>query len=266
MSKLSGVPDTLFIPLAARIYSSKKFPHYFYDEKCLELEKEIPSSLINKKQSQYGLIASVARYVNFDEMIKNFIAKNNKCNIVNLGCGLETARFRIEDDKATFYEVDFPEVIKHRRVVLGEDDKEILLPYSLFDLNWVKHINKDYPTLLIASGVFQYLHEEDIIKFLGEIKIAIPGVEIIFDYTNSTGIKYTNRYVKKTGNKEAMMYFYIDDEKEFAKKVNSEIVDFRVFFSQARKQLKKGTNLYTKIAMKVCDDKKRACILQLKLK
>ena len=32
---LNGVEDTLYIPLAARIYASEKFPEFFYDEKAL---------------------------------------------------------------------------------------------------------------------------------------------------------------------------------------------------------------------------------------
>ena len=40
-NKLSGIEDTLYIPLAARIYASKRFPYFFYDEKALELEEHI---------------------------------------------------------------------------------------------------------------------------------------------------------------------------------------------------------------------------------
>ena len=42
MGKFEGVADTLYIPLTARIYVSKHFPGYFYDEKALSLEKEMP--------------------------------------------------------------------------------------------------------------------------------------------------------------------------------------------------------------------------------
>ncbi len=266
MSKLSGVPATLFIPLTARIYASKNFPAYFYDDKSLELEKEIPSDLISKKSNQYQLLASVARYDNFDEVIRHFIQKHGEANIINLGCGLETAYFRIADGRATFYEIDFPDVIEHRRNALGEGDKEILLGYSLLDLNWTKHVDASRPSLMVVSGVFQYLHEEEILTFLKEVRKALPGSEILFDYTNSVGIKYTNKYVKKTGNADAMMYFAIDDEKEFANKADAEILELRLFFTRARKVIKKGLNLYSKIAMRVCDSGKRACILHLRLK
>ncbi|MFC2469734.1 MAG: class I SAM-dependent methyltransferase, partial [Negativicutes bacterium] len=34
---MKGVADTLFIPLTARIYVSKRFPEYFYDKAALSL-------------------------------------------------------------------------------------------------------------------------------------------------------------------------------------------------------------------------------------
>lgn len=124
MSKFEGVSDTLFIPLTARIFVSRKFPEYFYDPKALELESALPSTQIAKKSSEYTMIASAARYYILDKMVKKFIAAHPKCNIVNLGCGLETAYFRIGNKTAMFYEMDMPEVIEGRKKVLGEHENE----------------------------------------------------------------------------------------------------------------------------------------------
>ena len=41
-----GVADTLYIPLTARVYVSKRFPEYFFDPKSLELEAAIPGDSI----------------------------------------------------------------------------------------------------------------------------------------------------------------------------------------------------------------------------
>ena len=38
MNEFNGVADTMLIPMAARIYASKRFPEYFYDKTALELE------------------------------------------------------------------------------------------------------------------------------------------------------------------------------------------------------------------------------------
>ena len=37
MEKLDGVANTLYVPLYARIYVSKKFPEYFYDKMALKI-------------------------------------------------------------------------------------------------------------------------------------------------------------------------------------------------------------------------------------
>jgi O-methyltransferase involved in polyketide biosynthesis len=265
MSSLQGVENTLFIPLAARIFASKKFPEYFFDEKALSLEKHIPDNSIQKKSSEYSFMASVARYYNMDTMVKNFISKQGRCNIVYLGAGLETAYYRLNDKTAYFYEVDLPEVIKARQSVLGENANEKLLGGDLFDLSWAANIIKSVPTLLIASGVFQYFTEERVIKFIADIRNSFDNAELIFDATNEMGIRYANRYVRKTGNTSAMMYFYINDGAEFARKTGTILIEERPFFTDARKLLSKKLGLYTRIAMRVVDNKKRAILLHLRI-
>jgi O-methyltransferase involved in polyketide biosynthesis len=266
MSSLQGVEDTLFIPLAARIFASKKFPEYFFDEKALSLEKHIPDDSIQKKSSEYSFIASVARYYNMDAMVKNFISKQGKCNIIYPGAGLETAYYRLDNRTAAFYELDLPEVIKARRSVLGESANEILIGGDLFDLNWAANIDRSLPSLLAASGVFQYFTEEKVIQFIADIRNSFENVELIFDATNEVGIKYANRYVQKTGNTNAMMYFYINDSAEFAQRTGTTLIEERPFFTDARSLLSKKLGLYTRIAMKVVDSKKRAILVHLKIK
>ena len=51
---LQGVMHTLFIPLEARIFVSKKFPDYFYDEKALVLESHIPDRKISDSTAGAG--------------------------------------------------------------------------------------------------------------------------------------------------------------------------------------------------------------------
>jgi len=60
------------------------------------------------------------------------------------------------------------------------------------------------------------------------------------------------------------MYFYINDAKEFCEKEHITLILERGFFKEAREQLK-GLKLYTKIAMKVVDDKKRVKLLYVSI-
>jgi O-methyltransferase involved in polyketide biosynthesis len=265
MESLQGVANTLFIPLSARVFVSKKFPEYFYDEKSLSMEKYIPGDNIQKKSSEYSFMASAARYYNMDNMARSFVSKHQKCNIVYLGAGLETAYYRLNNQETLFYEVDLPEVIDIRRSILGECENEILIGGDMFDTLWIDKINKSFPSLLIVSGVFQYFTEDKVIHFIKNIKTNLKNVELIFDAANKTGIKYANNYVKKTGNTNALMYFYVNDGIDFARKTDTILIEERVFFTDARKMLSKKLGLYTRIAMKIVDNKKRAIILHLKI-
>lgn len=266
MKQFESVADTLFIPLTARIYVSRRFPEYFYDARALELAHVLPNDSIEKKSSEYAMLASVARCQNLDEMTKKFISVHAKCNIVNLGCGLETAYDRINSKTALFYEVDLPAVIERRMQFLQEGKNEKLIAGDLFDLSWVNQIaDCTRPTLLIASGVFQYFHEEEILTFIKKCSTVFPQAELIFDAANKTGIRYANQYVRKTGNHAAMMYFYVNDCMLFAEKAEAQLIEWRPFYTKTRKIIGSKTGLYTRIAMKVCDDLARAKLIHLKL-
>ena len=61
------------------------------------------------------------------------------------------------------------------------------------------------------------------------------------------------------------MYFYINDAEEFAEKNNVTLLNVRGFYEEARKIIGKKLRIYTRIAMKVADDKKRTLLLHIKL-
>ncbi len=265
--KLSGVPDTLFIPLMARIYISKRFPEYFYDEKALNLEKLIPQNIITKKSSEYTMLASASRAVNMDKVVSEFAQKNGRCNVVCIGCGLETMAFRLKDlsDDAHFYEIDFPSVIENRKEVLGILPNETLIVGNANELNFSQFMDCTAPTIFVVAGVFQYFKEHEILALLSKLQNQFKNAEILFDATDEYGINYVNKYVKKTGNKNAMMYFYINDSKEFADRTNMKLLSSTGFYSNISKELRKKLKLYTKIATRIADNKMHAMILRFEL-
>ncbi len=107
--------------------------------------------------------------------------------------------------------------------------------------------------------------KQEVLTLIKKLKGEFKNAYLLFDATNSVGLKYAQNYVKKTGNKKAMMYFCIDDPEEFAKKSSAEIISVSGFFVKATKQIKGKLKLFTKIAMHVADSKKRTMILTYKL-
>lgn len=156
-------------------------------------------------------------------------------------------------------------MIELREKYLKVQENEKFVKGDLFKLGWCDELDTTLPTLLIVSGVFQYFHEGDILKFIWDVKNRFSNVELIFDATNKFGIRYTNFYVKRTGNSNAMMHFYVEDAVEFAKKVKSRLIEVRPFYTDARKILNGKVGLYTKISMMIADRQKNAMILHLKI-
>ena len=267
MEKFEGVANTLFVPLVARIAVSKEFPEYFKDKKALELEPYLPKDAA-KGSSQYTNMASAARYYNMDRMVTAFADKYPECNVVYLGAGLETAYDRLYDKhpEVHWYECDLPEVIEARQKVFGLRNHETLIPGDMFRMEWTSQIDSSLPTILLVSGVFQYFHEEEVIGFIKNCGAAFPGAEIIFDATSKLGLLYTNWFIKRTGNKNALMYFGIDNSGEFARKCGALLLEERTFFPDALKMLGRKLTLMTRISMKTAERGKMGLILRLKLK
>ncbi|MDP8162327.1 class I SAM-dependent methyltransferase [Pasteurella skyensis] len=267
MIEKQSISNTLYIPLIGNIYTSKNFKELLFDEKALELEKIIPQNNIKEISDEYYYLASASRYYNMDLEIKSFIKKYPKCNIVNIGAGLDTSFYRIKSDTAVFYEIDLPPVINERRQVIPEQEKDIYIECSFLDVDkWIQEIKqKELPTLLIISGVFYYFKEKDIADFFTNIKNKFTHLEAVFDCNSQTALKGSNRYVKKTGN-NAPMYFYINDIKTYLNQLGMDItlINEYMMYYHSRKILKR-TSLKTKIVMFISDLFKMVKIEHIKI-
>ena len=266
MEKFKGVANTLFVPLVARIYVSKRFPDYFMDKKALELEQYLPEDAA-KGSSEYSNMASVARYYNMDRIVKNFMAGKTQCNVIYLGAGLETAYDRLADGGAdsgvNWYEIDLPEVAEAREKVFGSRKNETVIGGDMFKMEWTKEVDTSLPSLLIVSGVFQYFHEEEVVSFIKKCAGSFPQGEMLFDATSESGLKFTNWFIKRTGNADAVMYFGINDSKAFAEKCGVELLEEKTFFKDALVLLKNRLNFVTKVSMRVAENKKQVLILHV---
>lgn len=263
--KYEGVADTLFIPLEGRIHVSRNFPDFFCDKRAIELEPCIPSGSIRATATQYQHFAAVCRCYNMDQMVKDFLAKHADTNVVYLGCGLETAYDRIGNRKAHFYQLDLPDVADARRKVLGCAANETIIGGDLFDLHWTEVVDCTLPTIIIASGVFQYFENEKTYQLVRTLKMHFPKGELVFDITDKSGLNYVNRFVRKTGNASAMMYGYVDRTEDFTTATGTWLVECRPFYVDARKRLRGRLRFSTRVMMWCADRMGRTKILHIRL-
>ena len=253
-AELQGVVATLYIPLVARIHVSRRFPDFFRDDMALALEKHLPDGCSEVRVSEYFHMAGACRYRVVDDILRAFMAQQRQCNIINLGAGLETCFFRLQPEHACFYELDLPPVIAMREKLLGAHARDVLLASDLFELAWADAVDASLPTVLTASGVFQYFEEEKIRRFIAAVKERFTHAELVFDAMTSPALAFANRFVRKTGNKNAVMHFSVNHPETFGAACGMRLLEQRPFFTEARKLLKKELSLSTRIAMKLADE------------
>lgn len=255
MIEFNSIEKTLFVPMLGRIYASKHFPNLLYDEKALLLAPKLPLEILSKKQNQYSYLASACRSVNFDRYIKEFLIRHPNGAIVQLGLGLETTAYRINNEKVIFFGVDLPEVINYRKKLLGEITQEKLIVGDAFDISWLDQIRKDYgdmPLLVTASGLFYYFSEDKVISLLKKLQ-TYSNIEVVFDAVSKKGLQIMNKkLMKKLGHEDAKMYFYVDDANNLALKIgrNCHVLACEKYY---HKISKKGMKISTKLAMKISD-------------
>lgn len=252
--ELGNVEETLFVPLRGRIFASNNYPHILYDKKALEITDKIPQEYLDtSRESEYTLLASAIRSRNIDDVIKDFLERNPEGTIINIGAGLETAYYRNDNQKAVWYELDLENVIEFRKNVLGNEDNDRMLAYSMFDYEWIRKVKSETsaPYLVISSGVFYYFKMNEVLDLLNNLN-RLEDVEVVFDCVSKTGMKFTSKYMKQLGKEDASMYFYVDNPYDLIENVeNASLIKSYDFYNNIND--KSNMKFMTKISMNVSD-------------
>ena len=225
MPELSVVSETLYVPLLGRIHASKHDPKVLYDKAALALEPKLPASVEQATgQNEYTYLASAVRSKNVDAAVGAFLTEYPRGTVVNVGCGLETAYLRNDNGIAVWFELDLPEVLQLRSGLLPEQERDRHLPYSMFDYRWIDIVKQTarLPVLVIASGLFYYFHEEQVIDFIRHLAV-MDNVRIVFDAVSSAGIHGTRHYMKKMRRLDAEMFFSVDHAKKLATAISPDV-------------------------------------------
>jgi O-methyltransferase involved in polyketide biosynthesis len=175
---LSDVSRTAILTLLAHAVASEKQDVDFDDPMavlCLQRLMSVASGQEKRWITWQRRIigtsdarAMARRVTAFDTSANHFISSNPRCTVVNLGCGLDTRFWRIENRDARYVDVDLPEVIALKRVLLGDQLRYELLSFSVLDPSWIDEVtsggNGDF--ILLAEGLFMLLPEKDVKSLL----------------------------------------------------------------------------------------------------
>jgi O-methyltransferase involved in polyketide biosynthesis len=196
---LTGVQETLLLPLWGRAKETKKKKPLLIDEKAVAIVDSISYDLsgFSKKLNKAAHIGFIARSIYFDNQIRNFIKIHPDATLVNIGCGLDTTFNRIDNGEIQWIDLDFPEVIDIRKIFISESDRQIFIAKSVFDTSWYDSIKNKKEIMFMIAGVLEYFSDQEIGRLFNDFANYCPGVEIIFEYCSEMGVRSNNKYLLK---------------------------------------------------------------------
>lgn len=181
-SNLSGIPETLLIPLWARAVESKRPDAIIRDDKAVEIIRRIEYDFSKFDRTWMSQLGISVRTKLLDDATKAFLQRHPESVIVNLGAGLDTRCERLDNGKITWYDLDLPEVIALRRNFFAETDRYHLIAKSLFDSSWVKGAQPSGKSvLMIAEGLLMYFEEEKVRNLFDNLATHFPGAEMLLE-------------------------------------------------------------------------------------
>jgi len=208
------VEETLFIPLWCRAQVSKKYPSLLYDPKAVDLVRAIDYdfSVIESRFSPEYFLTSAARARQCDDAAKAYIVEHPRASVINLGAGLDTTFYRVDNGSIEWYDLDLPNVIAVRKQLLPETDRTHAIAKSLLDTRWYDEVtHTKHGVFAIAGGVLAYLEEWQVQAFFSALADHLPGAEVVFTAYSPCEVSQVNRSLQRLGMTHAAMKWALED-------------------------------------------------------
>lgn len=206
---LTAEEETLVIPLYAKALDFRSRRSILHDARADEIVRAVDYDF-ERLRSRGNIRVLAARARQFDEWAREFLGRQPRSTVLNLGCGLDARIERLGPPaSALWYDLDLPAVIELRRRFFPERDGYRMLAASITDPTCLDRIPADRPVLAIADGVFEYLAESDVRAFVGRLTSRFAHGEVLFDVMNSFAVRMGNE--RLSGRSEARLRWAVDD-------------------------------------------------------
>jgi O-methyltransferase involved in polyketide biosynthesis len=201
---LSGVAETLLIPLYNRAIESQRPDAILKDEKAVALVTQMSLDFSSVRQIPMPELLKVMRIMftrEFDRCARDFLARHPEAVVVHIGCGLDSRFERVDNGQVEWYDLDFPDVIELRRKFIGDEGERYhLLAGSVLEDTWLEAVKVHSPRhiLFLAETVFVYFTEAQVKSLVLTLRDQFPCAELVFDGWRPFEIWLSNRYLSNS--------------------------------------------------------------------
>ena len=199
MINITDISETLLIPLYSRAIETQSKNPLLNDTKAVEITEQLNKTFKTSNSSLHRRLAKgkvrgtankklaiflAIRSRRFDRYCLDYLNRNPEGTIVELGCGLSSRFFRIDNGTVEWYDLDLPEVIDIRKQFFNETSRNHMIASSVFDDQWMNQITTKKNILFIAEGLFMYLHEDEVKNLVLKMQQQFPGCELVCEVEN----------------------------------------------------------------------------------
>lgn len=213
---LKGVPHTLVFPLLGRVIAARDQEIDFsdpYAEKVLEALNYDFETAKNKMSSfEHSNAWAAERAIFFDNEICRFLKQHPKGTVINLGAGLETNFYRVDNGELTWVDLDMPEVINLRKKLLSPTSRVHSIDKSILDFSWINDVTRfsDH-VFMFAAGLLMYLTENEVKSIFIELANRLPNSVLVFDSFKKQDLAMANDMFKKFGLMDVQFQWGMDE-------------------------------------------------------
>jgi O-methyltransferase involved in polyketide biosynthesis len=136
-----------------------------------------------------------------DAVARDFLAEHPGSVVLQLGCGLDSRFWRVDEGRVNWYDLDMPPVVEFRRQFFTGSERYQLIAASVTDLEWMDTVTSGgRPVLVVAEGLLMYLGEADVRRLVLRLHETFPGCRLIAEVfsrltarlaTGHPSLKYT---------------------------------------------------------------------------
>jgi O-methyltransferase involved in polyketide biosynthesis len=209
---LSGVAETLLIPLYGRAMESKRPDAIIKDEKAVALVNQLSYDFAQVRKihtSEGNIVARMMLTREMDRYTRDFLNRHPEAVVVHFGCGFDSRFDRVDNGRVEWYDLDLPDVIRLRRKFIGDEGPRYhLLGYSMLDESWLEElrVHSQRPFLFLAENVFVYFTEAQIKTLVLRLRDHFPGAELVFDGWSPFFVWLGNRQLSSSKFKSLLQW------------------------------------------------------------
>lgn len=184
MTKLTGVPRTLLLPLRGRADEQNNSQPLFQDPLAVQWLKLVGwDQQLDPFYSKFSKSISIAfaiRTYHHDQIASSHITNHSHPIVVELGSGLSSRFHRIGKNADRWLELDLPIVTELRSKLDTQTQQHQFISASVLDFKWMDTLPNVAPEniLFIAEGLLMYLEENQVQQLISVMRSRFPGATL----------------------------------------------------------------------------------------